>query len=74
MIAFTCSGCGKSLTVKDEFAGKRATSALMSRNSRWSDAPVLDRAGRPKTTRPTQREVEALFPILDRYPPRSDPR
>lgn len=40
----------------------------MSRNSRWSDAPIIDRAGRPKTTRPTQREVEALFPILDRYP------
>jgi hypothetical protein len=40
----------------------------MSRNSRWNDAPVLDRTGVPRATRPTLREVEALFPILDRYP------
>jgi len=37
------------------------------RASRWSDAPVLDRAGRPKIALVTERDVEAIFKPLSRY-------
>ncbi len=37
------------------------------RNSRWSDAPILDRSGRPKVAVVTERDIERIFLPLARY-------
>jgi hypothetical protein len=37
------------------------------RNSRWNDAPVLDRSGRPRAATVTGRDIERIFIPLLRY-------
>src|SRR5690348_110022 len=37
------------------------------RNSRWADAPILDRQGRPKTAVLTERDFKGIFQPLARY-------
>lgn len=37
------------------------------RNSRWTDAPVLDRAGNPRAARITERDIAGIFKPLSRY-------
>jgi hypothetical protein len=39
----------------------------MNRNSRWSDAPVLDAKGKPKNAAITERDIEGIFKPLARY-------
>src|SRR5947207_909594 len=37
------------------------------RNSRWGDAPILDRGGNPKVAVITERDIAAIFSPLIRY-------
>src|SRR6476661_5760686 len=46
-------------------AMQRTTSSK--RNSRWSDAPVLDSSGAPKLALITERDIERIFRPLARY-------
>ena len=54
-------------------AYQHATDAPMSsdnprkRNSRWGDAPALDKTGAPKIAVITERDVERIFLPLARY-------
>jgi hypothetical protein len=41
--------------------------AVPRRQSRWGDAPVLDRRGQPKIAVVTERDIERIFLPLARY-------
>ncbi len=43
------------------------TSNVKRRNSRWDEAPILDRAGRPRIATLTERDIEGIFRPLLRY-------
>ena len=44
-----------------------STTSLKRRNSRWDDAPVLDKSGQPKAACITQRDIDGIFRPLTRY-------
>lgn len=43
------------------------TAGVRRRNSRWSDAPILDRSGNARSARITERDIEGIFKPLSRY-------
>ena len=44
-----------------------STTPLKRRNSRWDDAPVLDKSGQAKAACITQRDIDGIFKPLTRY-------
>src|SRR5438094_308214 len=40
---------------------------VSTRRSRWDDAPILDRGGRPKVAALTERDIDGIFKPLLRY-------
>ena len=44
-----------------------STTPLKRRNSRWDDAPVLDKSGQAKAACITERDIDGIFKPLTRY-------
>ena len=44
-----------------------STTSLKRRNSRWDDAPVLDKSGQAKAACITPRDIDGIFKPLTRY-------
>src|SRR6266568_2652792 len=53
--------------VTSETDAPMSSDSTRKRNSRWGDAPVLDKSGKPKVALVTERDIERILLPLARY-------